>query len=789
MNDQYWGHSENDNGNGIPEPLRDHVEAVARLSSTFAARFGAAQSAEAAAWFHDLGKFADQMQQRLRGRDPVGRDHWSAGAAVALQLFANLGTDVCVPIAASILGHHVGLSQYWIHPAEAASAIKQWMEDAPDNFTDIQTGTLLKRHQAAGFPFPQLSKPFRADLSPIGSMLDTRMLFSTLVDADFLETEAHFEGDAETPRRSRQKLTTLHFQKALKRVEEFVAAIDSSRSEPDVQRMRSELFQSCLTAGKTFGPGVYTLAAPTGAGKTLAMLAFALGQAQNSKTSIDRIVLSMPFLNIIDQTADEYRRLFAEEFQFDPHSILEDHSTAEFSAKSNNLDDNERTDSLARLRRLSAENWDASVVLTTNVKLLESLHANGPARCRKLHRLANSVILFDEVQTIPPKLVKPTLATLAHLAKRYQATIVFATATQPAFDHLTDSVRELAEQDWLPKPIVKNNDWMFQIAARRVTVDWRIDTETLWTDLANQLTHESQSVCIVNLKRHAQQLVDLLAQHETRGLKHLSTNMCQLHRKVILEEVATALTVGSTEPLCLISTQCIEAGVNLDSPVMYRSLAPLEAIAQAAGRCNRHGLRKDPGKVVVFKPENDGRTAYPPGYDKAAEATETFLRHLRQSDGSLNDTNILNSPALIRRYYQQFYDLNAAATDHKELTEAIHGGDFQRVAEKYRLISGDQITILVPYHEAAFEELKSQIQSSDRGPGFVRNWINAARPHAVSIHRPKCDSDLWSYLQPLQFRPSEPVDNDTADWFVLLDGSLYDSTLGLKTEVEFDGII
>lgn len=784
---KYLGHSENDHGRGIAETLDDHVRAVAATASRFGEPFSASESAEAAAWLHDLGKFADQMQLRLRGKDPRGRDHWSAGTLVALNLFSKLAPNAAVPIAAAIQGHHVGLEKYWSNPGAAGRAIAQKMLDEPDDFTDNNVGQLLERHQAEGFPVPKVNHAFVADSSLAGSMFDTRMLFSTLVDADFLETEAHFEGDADIPRRYREPLPSLDFAKALSRVTAYVDRLDAS-GDVDVQQMRTELFQTCLTAGQTVQPGIYTLSAPTGAGKTLGMLAFALAHAANNQNRVSRIVLSMPFLNIIDQTAREYRSLFSQEFGFDPACILEDHSTAEANIETGNPDDNGPSDQLRRTRRMAAENWDASVVLTTNVKLLESLHANRPARCRKLHRLANSVILFDEVQSIPPKLVKPTLATLAHFAHRYQSTIVFATATQPAFDHLSADVVKISSRSWKPTAIVKANDWMFDVAARRINVDWRIEQPTAWSDIAHELNtpEADQSVCIVNLKRHAQHLLKLLADKDRPGLLHLSTNMCQVHRASVLAQVSKALAPDSEEPICLVSTQCIEAGINLDSPVMYRALAPLESISQAAGRCNRHGKRTTQGRVVVFKPEDDGRVQYPPGgYGQAATATETFLRQLQLEYGDLNRLNVLNNSELIRQYYRQFYDLNRTATEHRDLMNAIEAGDFSKVAEHYRLIPGGQISILVPYDRQAFEELRDRLNVDHRGPGFVRKWITDARQHAVSIHRPKQDDNLWCHLQPVQFNRQQHVDNDTADWFVLLNETQYDPTLGLRTEVEF----
>jgi hypothetical protein len=261
--------------------------------------------------------------------------------------------------------------------------------------------------------------------------------------------------------------------------------------------------------------------------------------------------------------------------------------------------------------------------------------------------------------------------------------------------------------------------------------------------------------------------------------------MCGAHRQEVLKKVSDSLKVESKTPMRLISTQCIEAGVNLDAPVMFRSLAPLESIAQAAGRCNRHGKRNQPGRVIVFKPEPNGKPLYPMGaYSKAANATETFLRQKAEQLSG----NVLNNPQLMREYYRDFYSLDPSVTEHKELSSAILAGSFVEIAKHYRLIEGDQINILVPFKKTEFDQLVQDVEASNRPPRFVSSWIRRARQFSVTIHRPTRDKAIWNYLNPVQFFRSRHVDIDQADWFVLLDGDLYDETLGLKTEVEFDGI-
>ena len=434
------------------------------------------------------------------------------------------------------------------------------------------------------------------------------------------------------------------------------------------------------------------------------------------------------------------------------------------------------------LSRLLAENWDAPIILTTSVQLLESLMAAKPSRCRKLHRLAGSVILFDEVQTIPIKLAVPTLATLSRLAEAegpYRSSIVFATATQPAFDSLDERVRPFAAQGWSPTDIIADSQSLYSASAGRVQLTWCHQDAVSLDELAIELAGIDRVLCILNLKRHATALAKALAEECVDGLLHLSTNMCPAHRMEVLRQVNARLDRGV--PIRLVATQCVEAGVDLDFPVVYRALAPLEAIAQAAGRCNRHG-RGTVGQVVVFKPE-DNRGIYPPGYREAADATEIFLNRLAL-DTDLGSTEIINSPEVLRSYFRSLYDLTGRATgerpDESELLGAIRAGDFEKTSKLYRLINQDTINVVVPYDEVAFNQLNLELFEADRlTTDLIREWRRKATVHAVSLFRPKADAPIWNHLTPVQFSRRRQVDNDEADWFFALPGLEYDTLSGI----------
>jgi len=787
MPEEYWGHSANDRGAGIPEFLRDHLVGTAKRAGEFGEKLGIRSLAGAAGMLHDLGKYADQMQHRLRGKSELGRDHWSIGAYAALCKFQRRGSDA-IAIAAAIEGHHAGLPM----PRDLATyaeKLNKLFESEPSRFTDVDIGTLLSRFKSDGLEIPRLNRDesLESESHTASRMLDIRMLFSCLVDADFLETEGHFNGDGTTPRRERDSAPIMDFARALGLVEAEADRLQSAaKGDPGLQAVRRRLFSSCLRSGRDQPIGLFTLEAPTGTGKTLALLAFALAHAVEH--GLDRIIIILPFLNILDQTVQTYRDVLCGEGKFGEECILEDHSLADWTNRRDDKSgpgDAAKLDDPERLRRLLAENWDAPIVLTTSVKCLESLHGDRPSSCRKLHHMARNVIVFDEVQSIPIDLIVPTLATLSRLSQRFGSSIVFATATQPAFTHLDDKVKSLCSSGWAPRPLIDFAGELFEQTSRRTRVSWRIDEPTSWEDLASELARDEnrQVLCIVNLKRHATRVLKLLEQTKAEGLLHLSTQMCPCHRAAVLKRVERWLAAG--KPVRLIATQCIEAGVDLSFPRVFRALGPLEAIAQAAGRCNRHCELASVGDVVVFHPE-DEKVLYPPGgYKAAAAATMTLLRKL----GMLDDQRVIDDPKRIAEYYRLLYDLKEGSLTKPSLVNALERLDFACVAKEYRLIDQRQINVLVPYCVETFDTLVAAIDSDSREgkpPGFYREWIRKARPLTVGVYPEQLTDALQSRLCPIFFGRAHDRPYLDADWFYCLDRDLYDrKLLGLKMDVEF----
>lgn len=738
---------------------------MAKRAELYASHFGAGVEARVTGLLHDAGKADESFNRRLEGK-VSGLDHWTPGAAIALRRYKQHG----IAAALAIQGHHMGLAQ------ASKDAIKALHEatGTPDRTLTVENPEeLLERLVAEGVDLPALETSLYDQSSPYASgLLDIRMLFSALVDADFLETEAHFDRDEDGLRRYRTKAPDLEAARALKILEDEVIKLgedNRSLSSGEVQRLREELFGSCWD-GARLEPGLFTLSAPTGSGKTLSMLAFALRHAQIH--GLRRIVIAIPYLSIIEQTATVYRDLF--ESAFGPGYVLEHHSLAGSRGEDSDHDD-QGPEPAEVLRRRQAENWDAPLVVTTSVQLLESLFANRPKRCRKLHRLARSVVLFDEVQTLPRWLSVATLATLSRLRERFGASVVFSTATQPAFHSLDDLVRSWCDEGWKPQELVMPELDLFR-RLDRVEAEWRVGTWSRedrlpWDRLADELAGETQVLCILNLRRHARELAMRLKARGVEGLFHLSTSMCPAHRRAKLAEVRRRLTRG--QPCRLISTQCVEAGVDVDFPVVFRAFAPLDAIAQAAGRCNRNGRLPGRGRLVVFLPDEPDKTAYPGGdYRQAADVTREVLRGLPVQEWDLED------PELYDRWYRRLYDLSNLGREEgrseRELHESIRNGDFEATAKRYRLIADQGAQIVVPWDAESFEELRAASQESQ---WLKADWMRQAQVHSVSLF----DRQLHEYMGVLLAAPlgARLPEQRSEDWFFLQEGDVYDEDYGL----------
>ena len=737
----YFGHSGSKSDQW--QTLKGHIEGVTRRVSAALDGWYGHDEAVLAALLHDLGKYTESFQRRLHGLEK-GLDHWSAGALACLVRYQSLAA------ALAVYGHHVGI------PSLDFLKTKKTMQDFPatPRVSSADLEQQLRAFEEDALVTPVVankiySKENFTKFNYIGCQMEVRRLFSALVDADFLDTEEHFKEEARTeggriePERDLQSLL---------RLRQSVGA--DSRAATGINGVREEVFQACLEAAEC-KPGIFTLTAPTGAGKTLAMLAFA--QKHCHLHGKRRIITVLPFLTLLEQTVGIYRRLLP-----DGETLIEHHSLAEYETRHSSIEDGQSVSGM-RLRQLT-ENWDAPYVITTNVQFFESLFAHRPGKCRKLHRIADSVILLDEVQTLPRKLAVPTLATLSHLAQYWGCTIVLATATQPAFSELASKVAEIHPGGWRPVPIIPNPQSHFEIL-RRTRYEFRQGSISA-AELAEEVATESSALIVVNLKRQAR---DIWGELQARGANayHLSTSMCPEHRSKVLAEIR--LRLKERKPTVLVSTQCVEAGVDLDFPRLYRAYAPWDSMVQAAGRCNREGLN-EVGRVTLFEPEGEG---FPDGtYRQATEVARKLLRR--------NPSAHLDDPALVNQYFRHLYKVSEL--NHQELEEAIRSSNFEQVARLYRLIADDCINVLAPYPPALekFEQLQQQSSAAHR------RWFKEARKLTVAVYPPDREKPIWQWLAPvLSAHSSEPLH----DWHIYTNPLHYHPELGLLPPDQFEDLI
>jgi CRISPR-associated endonuclease/helicase Cas3 len=676
--------------------LEAHLEDTGRLAATFSGKWGAFGFGFLAGLWHDLGKYAPDWQAFLleagqeapvlgeeqpadsTGRRRRGPDHSTAGAIHAAR---NLGEKswAGLTIQFVIAAHHAGLSDRPDLRDRLTNPTKQTRyeasaAEAPPN--------ILSPTENPAFPaFVATPGPAEAKMRQLEVF--TRMIFSALVDADYLDTERFFEAaNSEPPPNPPRRSAWRGLHDYLPLLEQHLGRLISRVAVTSINEQRNRILGWCRDAAQ--GPrGVYTLTVPTGGGKTLSGLTFALHHALRHR--LERIIVALPFLSILDQTADVFREVFE---PLGAPLLVEDHSAI--------LPDH---DTMAN--RLAAENWDAPLVVTTQVQLFESLFASRPRSCRKLHNLANSLVILDEVQTLPVGLVTPILDQLRELSSHYGASLLLTTATQPSLHSRQLGPKAFAGFEPTPREIVPAAaaSELFD-AFRRVRVAWPDDeTPIPWEQLAAKLTEYPQALAIVHRRKDAATLWRLV-DHSVGDTLHLSALMCPAHRRDVLREVRSRLL--GNHPCRVVSTQLVEAGVDVDFPVVYRAMAGLESLAQAAGRCNREG-RLPAGLFVVFNP-----TTEPPGL---LTQHRDIARVMLASDPILD----LMQPSTFTAYFDRLY--GARSTDAYGIQPLREGLAFDSVAAKFRMIDDSGITIFVPYGQSgrkAIDDLRRYGPSRDR---------------------------------------------------------------------------
>ncbi len=678
------------------EPRHGHLNKVAHWTAKFAAEMFPADSPESVSahqWgyltglWHDLGKFSETFQTYLskaqdsHSSEIIGKtDHTTAGAQLAISRHKTLGHI----IANAIAGHHSGLLD---SRSTGASLEKRFLKDIPQ-LTGAPPELISE-----SIPTPPAFLAIKDNAFPLSFF--QRMLFSCLVDADFLATES-FMNPAQAALRPEKPKDV--FVKALSLLEAKIA--EFGVPDTTVAKARFTIVENCLEKA-TESPGIFTLTVPTGGGKTLSSLAFALRHAITHGQR--RIIYVIPFTSIIEQNAAIFAELLA---QLGPNIVLEHHS--------NLSPENEEKESIRS--RLATENWDSPIIVTTAVQFYESCFASKTSRSRKLHNIANSVLILDEAQTLPVQYLAPCLSTLEQFSKNYHVTTVLCTATQPAIQKSTLLPIGLET----PTEIISDTEALFRNLDRvQITYRNTLDDQTI----ASEVAAVPQVLCIVNTRKHARALFQLLPQDE--GNIHLSTLMFPAHRLGKLKDARQRLTTGL--PVRLISTQLIEAGVDIDFPIVYRSMAGLDSIAQAAGRCNRNG-KLPTGHVHVFHSEH--------------VASERFFRETAQVGHEILDLHAAAplSTAAVQAYFDKYYYQQKSQWDSKSImADFLCVNDpnlpllfqYKTAAEKFRLIENNQIPIIIPNDEIS-RELTKQLRNETIP--LHRNLLRSLQRYTVQIY-------------------------------------------------------
>ena len=722
---------------------QEHLAKTARQARLFGQEIGQPEAAELAGQLHDFGKYSRRFQDVLAGTCH-GIDHALPGAAF-LYYYKKLEQKKTLwpkyePVVEAIQGHHDGLvslqalaavfRQVWSSPdADCCPSQKLPALCGPEQYT--------RAWQAFQTDFPGIRLP---RLSPreyqnqTENMLDTRMLFSCLVDADYSVSASDSDPDYLLKNSGSPLDADAALKKLYARREELRT---NSRADAALNAIRDQVFDACGCAGEA-APGLFTLTAPTGVGKTLAMLHFALRHCK--KNGLRRIILVLPFLTLAEQSEQEYAAILPE--------LLTDHSQSQLTEQTREL----------------ASRWDSPMILTTSVNFFESLFAARPTDCRKLHSIAGSVVLFDEAQSLPAELAPTTVQAVNALCRKYRCTMVFSTATQPDLSALPQTV-------WQPTEILPNNRELYA-RMRRVQVEWRLFKDNSRSqnpslaEIASEMAQETSVCAILNLRRHARTLLEALrAFCPEEEVFLLTTDLCPAHRLEIVRQIKARLREGL--PCRVVATQCIEAGVDLDFAVLYRALAPLESIIQAAGRCNRNGRLPQGGRVVVFEPGEPGRLYPGDTYERAA----SIVKMLWADRGALD----WNDPEEIAAYYHVFF---RDTKPKPALEAALDAKDYPRVAKEYRLISKTGVQVIVPWEgqRQQFEEIaRAALEQS-----ITASLLRHAAPLTVS-----CFEKDWveQHATPLRFAGSYASHTAETGFYLLNCGHehFYDNKMGLMT--------
>jgi len=694
--------------------LKEHLESTAKIASCFSEKFLSSELGYILGIFHDIGKYSEQFQKRLKG-ECFHVDHSTAGVQEILNLYGNVGKLLAYCIA----GHHAGMpdgSNY----GKDNSLEDRKKRQVYDYSAYKEEIDISKCGKITGLP-----------IKPVGEYKGftlaffIRMLFSCLVDADFLDTESAVN-EMRIFRGQYPRLIQLN-QSFNKYMNQF------SNRQDKINIKRAEIREQCIITAKS-KPGLFTLTVPTGGGKTLSSMAFAL--RHSIQNEFDRIIYVIPYTSIIEQNAKIFKDALG------TYNVLEHHSNFQYESLHKEPADVEEK------IRLSAENWDIPVVVTTNVQFFESLFSNRGSKCRKLHNIAKSVIIFDEAQMLPIDFLRPCVQSMAELVTNYRCTVVLCTATQPALN-------DFFPKTLIPIEIMKSPNELYN-CFKRVNVILKGDIDD--NELSDELIGYDQALCIVNTRKHAQVLFNKLKKYGSAF--HLSTYMCPVHRLETIKEIKYCL--DNNLQCRVVATPLIEAGVDLDFPVVYRAVAGLDSIIQAAGRCNRNG-KLEAGKVFVFYSKEKHGMPLKGRNSRKVQIMELIFRRFE-------DPISLDA---IKEYFEQLYDIEGDDRLDKEgIINMFEEGSgyldfkFEEAAEKFKLIKNNTIPIIIPY-----DTLAESLVDEARNSMFPATLMRKLQPYTITVFENE-------YRELLSMGV---IDNIKGIFDVLIDKKLYNTDTGLST--------
>ena len=699
------------------QSIKEHLEGTAERAGEFAEKFGKMEWGYCCGMLHDIGKYSEEFQRKIQEDTNDRVDHATAGAQVCKERGGYYSI-----LSYCIAGHHAGLPDYG-NTAMSSSLCGRWKKRICD-YHAYKDEIKIPKLDTDPIVF---SKDRNMDFA-LGTFI--RMLYSCLVDADFLDTES-FMKNGDTGRNSGESMETLQ-----NRLEKHISEWLKNTDTDTINGRRTEILKNCIKEGKQ-KEGIFRLTVPTGGGKTLASLAFALEHAV--KNHKDRIIYVIPYTSIIEQNAQVFREILGEDNVLENHCNVDYESSEEFKPM-----------------QLASENWDKPVVVTTNVQFFESLFANKSSKCRKLHNIANSVVILDEAQMLPMDYLKPCTAMLQELVDGYRTSIVLCTATQPTLDAF---FRENA----LIKELCPRMEEQFQFFQR---VNYQNLGKIRWDDLLEKLKRENNALCIVNTKKAAQMIYKEI---DGEGIYHLSTSMYPKHRKRVLKEIRERLK--NNEKCIVISTSLVEAGVDLDFVRVYRQIAGLDSMIQAAGRCNREGKRKlSESMVYIF----DLEESYP---------VQSQRQQMDVSKGILQDYADIADLKAITDYFTRLYHYRGTSLDKKKIMDEFQKMEcnFAKVAKEFRLIEENTRMIFIN-REPEADELLQEL----RIKGVTRERMRKAGQYCIQVYdNEKSENSFFDKLNGAGML--KPISEEMQDFYELAAGEQYSEEYGLDFSLE-DGM-